>query len=808
MNDVGGESRTLRVRTGSLTQAFSRTKRHASFCLWAHWLSVFVLLAAWAHLSTATVAQDAARPFREAVSVNVETQVVKTLETAREHMTEGQWEQAVPILQQLIDASGDTLVPMETGRYWNTGSYCHLLISLLPASGLEAYRSRVDGQAREWFEAGQNTLDEALLKRVVDTAFNSSFGDDALWLLGELAFERGQFAHARQYWQLLVPSVAPAADDAEAAPADAVSPAPVATGYLTYPDSSLTDAEVLARLVLCSTFEGDRERAEAELTVFQSRYPDASGELAGRSGRMAKLLGEMLVASRQWTITRTSGTDLCVPGGQPDRHGRPGGTPRTQELIWQRPLPRNRFPGPTKRTLLGVDDHSSFFPLIHNNTVFTCDSDSIFAFDLETGRPKWPLDGDDDARIFTNILERPLNPHLPSAGIAWYTMSLSEGRLYARMGPPIMRRSRNEGNAFSEIVGLDVSHREGELVFHATSDVLDPETESPEATSWSFEGTPLVSHGRVYVSARRGSPEDEVVVACFDADSSRLLWRRRVCASLKNASDRFNLIGQNMLTLGDGRLFLATGTGAIVALDAETGRLLWVVTYESSDEETVHELSDSRRHGLTPCVFHGGVVYVAPADSDLVYALDATAGQLVWRQQYPDRVLHIPGVVEGRLILSGQTVWAVDVHTGQPAWPGYRVGFADAAGQGYGRPVLSQDFLYWPTRDEILRIDHRDGQIAERIRLREEFGQSGGNLAIADGKLLIAQADRLIALGAAPDEPKPDESPERRKTQPLQAAQTMPPGQEARPFAVPPSRAVPVAGLRLRKSARDASPRP
>jgi outer membrane protein assembly factor BamB len=691
-------------------------------------------------------AQDRPGTFREAVSVDVETQVVKTLETAREHIVEGQWEPAVAILQELIDSSGDTLVSVEPGRYWNTADYCHLLISQFPATGVEAYRNRVDAQAKEWFESGQQALDETLLLRVVNSAFNSSVGDDALWLLGELAIERGQFALARQYWTLLVPSVDPKTSDVDE-PDNAEKSVAKQLGYLTHPDPSASREEVLARLVLCSIFEGDRSRAQSELEVCRAQFPDSTGTLAGQTGKLADILAEVLRESDQWNDSEPVTGVSVAPGGGSNRGGHPKSTPRTDRLIWRRTLPRNRFEGPSSRTALAAELPPPYFPLADDGSVFVCGPDSVFAFDLATGLPKWPTDENDEGRIFTNILERPVTPHLPSAGLAWYALCVSEGRLYARMGPPVMRRSRNEGNTFSEIVGLDVAQREGELVFHVTSDVLDPKAESAEATSWSFEGTPLVSDGRVYVSARRGFPEDETIVACFDAESSRLLWRRRVCASLKSASDRFNLIGQNLLTLGDGRLFLTTSTGAIAALDAENGRLLWVVTYQSNDSETANELSDPRRHGLAPCLFHRGVVYAAPDDSNLLLALDATTGQPVWRQPFPDRVLQIVGVVDNRLILCGQSVWAVDSGTGQPAWP-ERVGFADPAGRGYGRPALSHDFLYWPTHDEILRIDHRTGRLSGRILLREDFGLSGGNLVIADGKLLIAQPNALIALGS------------------------------------------------------------
>ena len=711
-------------------------------------LTLMTLIVVHSAILSICVAQHTSTTFREAVSVDVETQVVKKLETAREHIIEGQWDTAVSILQELIDSSGDTLVPVEPGRYSNTGDYCHLLISQFPEVGLTAYRNRVDAQAKEWFETGQQTFDEGPLLRVVNSAFNSTVGDDALWLLGELTFEQGRFALARQYWSLLVPPIVKKGESETAEPVENRNVADSRHKYLTHPDPSASREEVLARLVLCSIFEGDRARAKSELAVCGVNFPDATGTLAGTTGKFVQILADVLAKSARWSDIGTFTDAKSAPGGRSSRSGLTGSTPRTQELIWRRSIPKNRFNGPASRTALATESPPTFFPLVGHDAVFVCGADSVFAFDLSTGRPKWAIDENDDGSIFSNVLERPVTPHLPSAGLAWYSLCLSEGRLYARTGPPVMRRSRNEGNSFSEIIGLDVAEREGELVFHVTSDVLDPDTESPEATLWSFEGTPLVSDGRVYVSARRGFPEDETIVACFDANSSRLLWKRKLCASLKTAGERFNLIGQNLLTLGDGRLFISTGTGAIAALDASTGRILWVVTYHTKGNETPQELSDPRRHGLTPCVYHRGNVFVAPNDANLVYALDATTGQPVWTQQYPDQILHIIGVVYGRLILSGQSVWAVDASTGASAWP-QRIGFADPAGHGYGRPALSHDFLYWPTHDEILRIDHRRGNVVGRIRLREDFGQSGGNLVIADGKLLIAQPEGLVALGPA-----------------------------------------------------------
>jgi outer membrane protein assembly factor BamB len=216
--------------------------------------------------------------------------------------------------------------------------------------------------------------------------------------------------------------------------------------------------------------------------------------------------------------------------------------------------------------------------------------------------------------------------------------------------------------------------------------------------------------------------------------------------NVRNVPDHYNLVGHQLLTLGDGRLFLNTGTGAIAALDAVTGRILWVITWPARSDETYDEESNPQRHGLVPGLYHRGILY-AVTEAHELFALDATTGQPTWHRQIRDRILHLLGIVDGRLILSGNSLWALDIHTGENAWASQpRLGFEDPDGFGYGRGVVTEQSVFWPLRDEILRIDHRTGEITRRIPLRQAYGLQGGNLLISGNYLVIAQSDRLDAL--------------------------------------------------------------
>ncbi len=676
--------------------------------------------------------------FRESVTLHQDSQVIKTLATAQDHIGQKQWAQAIPVLQQLIEARGDAIVAVEPGRYWNVADYCQLLISNFPPEALAAYRERIDPQVRETFEAGRDQLDEQLLRRVISVGLLSSYGDDALWWLGELAFEQGRTVLARSYWELLLPELN------QPGAADAVS------DLLTYPGSDFEPADVRARLVLCSLFEGDFVRADRELAAFEKLHAEADGELGGKRDRWRELLNETRQRAAKWRFDRPTSQDVPTIGGDAARNALATENVKPLAVRWSAALPVNRFVAVKPAFGLQGSGKLACFPVVSNGVVYVGSADAVHAFDLQTGQPKWPTVTQHDGLIFSNVAEVPAElDGRRLVGSAISTLTVEGGRLFARLGTPLLRKARAETHAFSQIVGLDVGQRQGELIFDVTSNVLEIDETSPEATSWTFEGTPVVEGNRLFVSARRSVPEDEIHVVCFDTQTSEIVWRRRVCSTLKNAAEHFSLLGHRLLTLADGRVFIETGTGAIAALEAETGKLLWVATYESNQpDEAVGDVGDASHIGLTPCVIQAGLVFAAPQDSNSVFAIEAATGRVLWQQRLTDRVRSLLGVTDQKLVVSGRQLWALDVRTGKPSWPQQKVGSIDPQGFGFGRGVLTQDSVYWPLRDEIWRVDVRTGEVVNRFAIQAATGERGGNLLISSGLLLIAQTDRLVAFGA------------------------------------------------------------
>jgi hypothetical protein len=111
------------------------------------------------------------------------------LENAKRFLAERQWDEAVEAIRRVQEAEPTRLVnfglsPQVAGfeRYVSAGEYCQWRLAALATEAPEAlahYRRLIDALAEKWFREGEKNNDEALLRRVVEQAFASRFGDDA-----------------------------------------------------------------------------------------------------------------------------------------------------------------------------------------------------------------------------------------------------------------------------------------------------------------------------------------------------------------------------------------------------------------------------------------------------------------------------------------------------------------------------------------------------------------------------------------------------------------------------------------------------
>jgi outer membrane protein assembly factor BamB len=411
-----------------------------------------------------------------------------------------------------------------------------------------------------------------------------------------------------------------------------------------------------------------------------------------------------------------------------------------QSLLWEQDLPSGRLPL-MERPCPALTDPGplSIFPQTWRDLVFVNDARTVRALRLSDGTPAWPTGKPDDLGIIYSTPAPDAELDLPTVGIPRYTATVANGRYFARLGLPIVTAgTRSLRVSEAPLICLDLEQGEGRLVWS-----VRPQDAFPVA-DWTFTGAPLVVADRAFVAIRRPAPQIEIGLACLDVGNGELVWQQRVCAALEQAPDSYHLVDHELLTYGNGLVFHATGAGAVAAVEADSGRLRWIVTYASHSTDLA-VMSDDARSGLLPPVYHGGQLFVGANDSPDLTALDAGTGVVLWKRRAPGLVVHLLGVVDGMLIAAGDQLWGIAAATGDVAW---RVGYDDPAGFGYGRGAIAAGRVYWTTHEELYVVEAATGAIEQRVPLPMSAGRSGGNLVVAGETLLIARPNGLDALGA------------------------------------------------------------
>ena len=397
--------------------------RSGRVCCWTSTsLACGILWAsAAAPLSAQPVGSVAGSQFELADTVQLDQAdqaVLAQWERAKALLADRQWDEALDILGQLAESSEGKLLAVTSRRYLSLRACCQLQLTALPPAALKLYRQRIDPIAKKWYEQGIARRDRAALAKIVDRAFASRYGDNALMGLGEMALEAGDFAAARWYWERILPSAPPAGTPRV---------------WPGYPDTDLDLAAVRARLVLVSILEAKQgiapasRRAKEELAAFIRLHPDATGRLGGRQGNYAELLVALLADSAAWPPL-ASQTNWGTFAGNPQRNRIAARLSDVGAVAWRLRL----LPAPAARARLfeppaaseNPREPLSFHPLQLGNLVLASDSLRILALRLDTGEPAWGR-----AAIYESQLTGPAAALLPAEllGAPRFTLTCSAG---------------------------------------------------------------------------------------------------------------------------------------------------------------------------------------------------------------------------------------------------------------------------------------------------------------------------------------------------------------------------------------------
>ena len=483
--------------------------------------------------------------------------------------------------------------------------------------------------------------------------------------------------------------------------------------------------------MLAAIFSKDLKRAKAELVEFQKKYGQATGSLAGKTGRLATILAETLDNPPRLNLSHNDGKSWPTFGGNDD-HSASVGVRIPAEWNPQPSQPIIKLPGPEHghaRTPFG-------HPVVVNDRVYVTDGYTLLGYDLKEPRLL--------AKSLTlyeklKVSGERTPPPCPS-------LTAADGRLYVRAGPSVFNLPASGNGQASEsfliCVALTPETNEG---LKRLWSIPPPAGDGRLPTVW--EGSPQVSGRRMWAAYARFE-NGRIVhgIACYDpADAAEApdhaAWAVDVCDSPLTAANE-GRTRQELVTLAGRNVIFCSNTGAVVALDAVSGRRAWAYRYPRDGKANPSRFPDA-----APAVAFGGRVFVAPADAHRVVALDAETGAFLWDwTSEKAEGVRIMGVAAGRLIVtvSGHEpgIFGLDVVSGSHArtdggWAQSNNTMPPVRGLGF----VTDEKICCPTDGGLYFFDSANGNM-DAFSLPIPGGT--GNTVYADGRMVLVTANQIL----------------------------------------------------------------
>ena len=266
--------------------------------------------------------------------------------------------------------------------------------------------------------------------------------------------------------------------------------------------------------------------------------------------------------------------------------------------------------------------------------------------------------------------------------------------------------------------------------YHHNSDChlrcLDAKTGEP---IWSFqttshvESTPYISQGKLYFTAGADG------VYCIDALEGQEIWHYEDVHA-----DMSPVVHKNKVYFGTGY-----GDYRIYAVDAQTGAEIW-------SKEMPYPVWGSPSVDKNIVFFglgRGNFSDSAPIPAGKVVALDAETGDIVWEHEAEDAVLTAIAVQNGTVIFGSRDgyVYSLQSIDGKLNWK------TDLGGPVVSSPAVTVEAIYAATKyGYIYALSIDDGKVQWEFdtRIVTRNIELYSSPAIANGLLYIGSSDRYI----------------------------------------------------------------
>jgi outer membrane protein assembly factor BamB len=715
------------------------------------------------------------------LSVPADPKTEKLLEAVRtDYLKKGAWKEAAQILQPILAAREDLLVPVrskgakgeEVVRWVGARAEADRLLRSMPPEGLKIYQQLYGPEAHVELMKEMDQASAQLPIHVALRYFQTDSGTAAVDQLGTSYFEHGQpFTAALWYDRLLK-----------------------GKGAAQLTPFTLFKATVALRK------SGDPDHARTARATWD--------QLAAKVERRGLRVGEEVLSLEQlrqevdkadplrpwsdpgWRLFRgNAARSASARGNAPDLRS----TWHDSMLVTRNPDSEYKIDGDTEKMVeVALDPKTqrgiripAFYSITASGRVFFRSYWGIHARDLKTGELGWDsntagslnamLTGDGDQRrlvlswfsmyhvggtlnvLFENSTTGSLSADdahvyavddlaLPPHPNAYELQMMMWGN-----GGMQIQGALHELADRSRLVAIEI--KSGKLVWERG----DPKHDIDARTANCYYlGPPLSLGGMLYVLTEKNS---ELRLLCLEPSNGQPLWAQTL-ASIKDKMlmDQGRRVQAVHLAYADGILVCPTNAGALLGVDLLTHSVIWAFPYrEKPEEPTEQEKMIRKRFGgkmphdwtknlqrvrdgwkmPTPIIQDGKVLFTAP-DGEKIHCLDLFTGDSLWQVNRHKGVdLYLAGIFNGKVVIIGKDkARALSLADGKK-----ELWHVDLEGLPSGLGVAVGSSFYLPLRvdrpekhGEIWKISLDKGTIEARLATAGK--EVPGNLLFSGGKVI------------------------------------------------------------------------
>ena len=661
-------------------------------------------------------------------SISVDEKKLNLLDDYERYIRHRMWEKALTTLKELSGTkSTSPLLPTAEGFLVDAESRIFMALISLPAEGREAFRLFFDGKARKQFEelpsqtGFKNPQAISDAKKIYSQYFLTSVGDDVADLLGNDAFERGEFSLAARYWRSILDH---------------------------HPDTNLSEIDVNVKYALALIRSRQSEQAASNIQVISQQFPGKKVTMGGNSVDPVVYLKSLIETNPvksapslhqtamdswfinqpiklqpeknkpRWKLTYLDNTaSQAILKSQSDYYGR-GKSYQT-------------FVPP-----MAVDEKRAYI-----NFYGVC-----FGVDLQTGKLVW-----------RNAKFKDLGKHLSNysfhrtSNLKQYHITASGNTVLATLIP---EKEMNQYRAAYRLIAYQADS--GKKLWTA------------KIGTESFISKPLVDGEHVYVVSHAQNNK-LITLNSLSLKTGKKQWSIPLGTVVAgNSRNGMQVMPVPLLQKQGDDLLILTNNGALFEVSTSLKAINWVFRYPYKSNKTNTNYyyyaikEETELHSKGQMIRDQNLIYFKEAGSSEVYALDYSAKKVIWKR--PVKVsAQLVGIDQKNVYLMSKELEALDRKSHQLNWA---VSLPVAAG-GLSALIDPKDAWVFTSRG-VFQVSKTNGDIIKIYR-NSDFSSLGGAIDLHNGLMICISNRAVTAYPTSSQQSKEDtkEDTGNKKIKPL-----------------------------------------